>query len=74
MPNTLDPKLYENLSVEERLRLVDEIMQSIVADAQPAGPLGPTWKEAEERLAHSRANPASLMTWEEVCNKLGWTP
>lgn len=74
MPNTLDPQLYMNLSVEERLRLVDEILQSIVSDKQSAAPLGPTWKEAEERLAGSRANPDSRMTWDEVCNKLGWTP
>lgn len=74
MPDAMESKFYLKLTVEERLRLIEEILDS-VAQA-PAGnePLGPSWPEMQARLHHARNNPADQMSWDEVCAKLGWKP
>ena len=53
----------EQLSVEERLALVEELWDSIAAatpltDAQPA--------ELDRRLADHEAHPDDVVSWEEV--------
>jgi putative addiction module component (TIGR02574 family) len=72
MPKTMDPKFYLKLSVEERLRLVDEILSSLPKDEHGSPPLGPTWDELVRRAEEFKRNPTPGMTWEEVCDKLGW--
>lgn len=74
MPKTMDPKFYLKLSVEERLRLADEIIASLPEDVDAGAPLGPTLEEMQRRLESHLNGTGETMTWEELCEKLGWQP
>ena len=53
------PEEIRNLSLEDRLRLVEDIWESIRSDAE-ALPLTPAQRdELEHRLAEHRANPSA---------------
>jgi putative addiction module component (TIGR02574 family) len=53
----------ERLTVEERLRLVEELWDSIAEDT----PLPDAQREElERRLAEHEANPGDVVAWEEV--------
>lgn len=72
MPETRESKFYLKMTVEERLRLIEEIMDSLAQSPPGNEPMGPSWQDMQQRLEHARHNPADLMSWEEVCAKLGW--
>lgn len=60
----------ERLGVEERLTLVEEIWDSIVADSA-AVPLTQAQRdELDRRIADHEANPDDVVSWEEVKTKL----
>lgn len=56
----------DRLDVEERLALIDELWESIVAE-DAAIPLTDTQKaELGRRLAEHQANPHDVVPWEQV--------
>jgi putative addiction module component (TIGR02574 family) len=56
----------ERLSVVERIALVQEIWDSIAAEAEQS-PLTESQKqEVDRRLAAHRANPQTAIPWEQV--------
>lgn len=69
MPVAADNKFYLKLSPRRRLRLVHEILQSL-DDEIPADVL----KEWQRRIKAHVADPASSLSWEEFCRKVGWKP
>jgi putative addiction module component (TIGR02574 family) len=56
----------DRLSVEERLALVQEIWDSVVADVERAPLTDAQSQELERRLADSLARPDAVTAWEEV--------
>jgi putative addiction module component (TIGR02574 family) len=57
---------FRNLSIAERLQLVEDIWDSIAAETS-ALPVPPeVLDEAERRLREHRADPDSAIPWENV--------
>jgi putative addiction module component (TIGR02574 family) len=70
MPSTLSSLGIDQLSVAERILLVEEIWDSIAAETKKA-PLTEAQKEdLQRRLAAYEANPKAGSTWEEVKARL----
>ncbi|MCB9894717.1 MAG: hypothetical protein H6839_09720 [Planctomycetes bacterium] len=69
MAEAAESKFYLKLSVENRLKLVGEIMESILAGDDPASVRGPTWEALERRAAE----PEQALSWREFCRELGWS-
>lgn len=58
---------YQQLSIAERLQLVADIWDSIVADSPGAIDLSPAQREAvRSRIAAHQADPASAVEWDAV--------
>ncbi|KQU81529.1 MULTISPECIES: addiction module protein [unclassified Rhizobacter] len=64
-PRVEYPDLFK-LSVDERLELVEELWDSIAADAAPEPESAAVVAILEERMAQYRADPASGISWEEA--------
>ncbi len=61
---------FRELSIEERILLIEEIWDSIDED-QAGAPLTEAQRALlEERLADYQANPADVFSWEEVKERL----
>jgi putative addiction module component (TIGR02574 family) len=63
---------YMKLSVSERLQLVEDIWDSIAAEASD-GALGLSQTQKAElhrRVAEHKADPSSAVPWEQVRTKL----
>jgi len=59
-----------SLSPDERVRLIDELLESVVAD-HSGGELAKTQKaELLRRLAADRAEPGSAIPWEQAQRQL----
>jgi putative addiction module component (TIGR02574 family) len=70
MSSTMQALGIDRMSVPERLSLIEEIWDSIVA-AQETFPI-PEWhkQELDRRLAACEANPDAGSPWEEVKARL----
>ena len=68
----IDFEALRRLSVSERLRLVEDLWDSIAADApDEALPVTPELAaELDRRLAEHEANPDDVVPWEEVRARL----
>jgi putative addiction module component (TIGR02574 family) len=56
----------DRMSVEERLALMHEILDSI-SETQEEAPLTDAQRaELERRIAAHRANPSNVIPWEEI--------
>lgn len=66
MTPTLQSLGIDRLPIEDRIRLVDEIWDSIAAET--AGEEIPQWHKdiLDERLADLAAHPQDSVPWEEV--------
>jgi putative addiction module component (TIGR02574 family) len=71
MSQDVDPEFYLKLSVARRLQLVDEIMNSI-ANELGGPPPGPSWEEIERRAAELERDPSCGITFDQLCERLGW--
>lgn len=54
------------LSVEQRLELIDALLDSLDADGASAESSPAQREELERRLADHEANPKDVVSWEEV--------
>jgi putative addiction module component (TIGR02574 family) len=62
---------YMKLSISERIQLVEDIWDSIAAEAPDAVGLSQAQKaELHRRLAAHRADPSTSIPWEQVRSKL----
>lgn len=62
---------YMKLSVSERIQLVEDIWDSIVAEAPATVGLSQAQKaELHRRVDAHRADPSSAVPWEQVRSKL----
>ena len=62
---------YMKLSVSERIQLVEDIWDSIAAEAPDSIELSKTQKaELHRRVAAHQADPSSAVPWEQVRAKL----
>jgi len=61
---------YHELSIEERLLLVEDIWDSIIADEQSVPVTEAQREEIRRRLAEHQANPDKAVSWEEAKAKL----
>lgn len=70
MTPTLQSLGIDRLPIEDRLRLVEEIWDSIAADATPTDI--PEWHLAEidRRLAEEETDPQPGIPWEEAYARL----
>jgi putative addiction module component (TIGR02574 family) len=66
MSPTLKTLGIDQLSVEERLALVEEIWASIAADVELSPLTEEQQREVDRRLAAHRANPQAAIPWEQV--------
>ncbi len=56
----------DQLSIEERIALAQEILDSVVAEKSP-GPLSEKKRgELQNRLADHAANPYDVIPWEQI--------
>ena len=70
MHTSVPPAEYMKLSVSERIQLVEDIWDSIVAEA-PDTVLSQAQKaELHRRVAAHRADPSSSVPWEQARSKL----
>lgn len=58
------------LSLSERLRLVEEIWDSIAASPETLPVTDAQRRELDRRLAEYRSNPTAGRTWQEVRDSL----
>lgn len=66
---------YKNLSIAERIQLVEDIWDSIVAENPESFYLSETQKkELDRRVKEHQANPSSAVPWETVQKKLFQRP
>ena len=71
MPTSGATVEYMKLSVSERIQLVEDIWDSIAAEAPDTVELSEAQKaELHRRLAAHRADPSSAIPWEQVRSKL----
>ncbi|EAT58774.1 addiction module protein [Chlorobium ferrooxidans] len=71
MPDPSINTAYLKLSVSERIQLVEDIWDSIAAEASEAVELSPSQiDELHRRVAAHRADPSSAIPWEQVRSKL----
>jgi len=71
MPTSVATAEYMKLSVSERIQLVEDIWDSIAAEAPETVDLSEAQKaELHRRLAAHRADPSSAIPWEQVRSKL----
>jgi putative addiction module component (TIGR02574 family) len=62
---------YLKLSVSERIQLVEDIWDSIAAEASETIELSQAQKdELHRRVAAHRADPSTAVPWEEVKSRL----
>jgi putative addiction module component (TIGR02574 family) len=66
MESTLKSLGIDRLSVPERMRLVEEIWDSIAAEAEALEIPQSHRDELDRRIAAYEANPQAASTWEEV--------
>lgn len=67
MSATLKSLGIHNLSVAQRILLVEEIWDSIVdEEEQPSAPTDAQAADLQRRLAAYKANPTGGSSWEEV--------
>ena len=65
-PSHLKSLGIERIGIEKRLRLVEELWDSIAADSS-AVPLTEAQRtELDRRIAEHEANPDDVVPWEEV--------
>ena len=61
---------YRSLSIPERLRLVEEIWDSIGEDSESLPLSSEQRAELERRWAEHEADPSTAIPWERVRNEL----
>lgn len=57
---------YDRLSVPERLALISEIWETVVAEGRPLPLTDAQRSELDRRLAAHRASPTDVVDWETV--------
>jgi putative addiction module component (TIGR02574 family) len=70
MSPTLKALGIDQMSIPERLQLVEEIWDSIAADADAVPLTDAQRQDLERRLAAHEANPKAGSSWEEVKARL----
>lgn len=71
MPTPTSATEYMKLSVAERIQLVEDIWDSIAAEAPDTVGLSQAQKtELHRRVAAHRADPSTAIPWEQVRSKL----
>jgi putative addiction module component (TIGR02574 family) len=71
MPTSAISTEYLKLSVSERIQLVEDIWDSIVAEASETIELSKAQKdELHRRVAEHRADPSTAVPWEQVKSRL----
>jgi putative addiction module component (TIGR02574 family) len=66
MPATIEALGIDRLSVAERLTLVQQIWDSIAAEAEQAPLTEAQKQEVDRRLAAHEADPQAAIPWEQV--------
>jgi putative addiction module component (TIGR02574 family) len=56
----------DRMSIEERLALMHEILDSIAEEQEEVALTEAQRTELERRIAASKANPANVVPWEEI--------
>ena len=63
---TLEDLGIDRLTVEQRVALAQEILDSIVAELVPPSLSEAKQQELKERLADHNANPSDVVPWEQI--------
>jgi putative addiction module component (TIGR02574 family) len=66
MSPTFEALGIDRLSIPERIALVQEILDSVAAEAQDVPLTEMQRQEIDRRLAAHRANPEAAIPWEQV--------
>jgi putative addiction module component (TIGR02574 family) len=57
---------FHRLSIEQRIALAQEILDSVVAERPPAPLSEARQQELQRRLAEHAANPSDVIPWEQI--------
>ncbi len=71
MAVTMKPLGIDQLSVADRIALVQEIWDSIAATPEEVPLTEAQKQEFDRRLAELEANPNNVLTWEEIKARVG---
>lgn len=74
MPGMIKRFGLERLSIEDRLRLIEELWDSIAATPDEVPVSEAQRQDLQRRLDASQADPKVGSTWEEVRRRLGSKP
>jgi putative addiction module component (TIGR02574 family) len=66
MSPSLEELGIDRLTVEQRIALAQEILDSVVAERPPAPLSEAKRQELQRRLAEHAANPGDVVPWEHV--------
>jgi putative addiction module component (TIGR02574 family) len=66
MSPTLEALGIDRLSIEERIALAQEILDSVMAERGPSPLSEAKRQELQRRLADHAANPGDVVPWEQV--------
>jgi putative addiction module component (TIGR02574 family) len=66
MSPTLEQLGIDRLSVEQRIALAQEILDSVVAEQPVSGLSAAKRAELQRRLADHAANPSEVVPWEQI--------
>jgi putative addiction module component (TIGR02574 family) len=74
MGQSIEGFSFDDLSVAERILIVEQIWDSIAAQPEEIEVTQAQRDELDRRLAAHRANPSEGLTWEEVKSRLQGAP
>lgn len=66
MPPSLEELGINRLSIEQRIALAQEILDSVVAERPPAPLSEVKRQELQRRLADDAAHPGDVIPWEQI--------
>lgn len=66
MSTTLESLGIDKMSVNDRIALVQEIWDSIVAEQEQASLTEAQKADLDRRLAAHQENPAAVVSWEQI--------
>lgn len=61
---------YHELSIEERILLVEDIWDSIAAEQESRPLTEAQRKKLDRRIAEYEANPSNTLSWDEVKRRI----
>jgi putative addiction module component (TIGR02574 family) len=56
----------QSMTIEDRIRLAQAILDTIMEDQNPGDLTPPQKEELDRRIADMEANPENVLTWDQI--------